>query len=121
MRTKKKTFLLLLVGTNLLCAILLFFTSGLERRIFSDHSFMLGLLFLMVAGSIFVIRGGFFTPFLHGFRKVYRRSKIEDEIDEAMREKDPQKEQRKQIIINQILLLTCISGIIWTSISLLVL
>lgn len=116
----RKPFFLWLIGINILCATLLIFTSELERRAFSDHSFTIGLIFLMIAGSIYVIRGGFFTPFIKSFRRFYRRSKIEEEINEEIEKEDPDKKQQKQYIVNQVIILTCISGIIWTSISLIV-
>lgn len=109
--------ILWLAGTNLVCAILLFVTSGWKTPIFTDHAFLLGLFFLMITASIFVVRGGFFTPIANSFRKVYRQSKIDDEIQEALREKKVDQARTKRA--SQIaMLVTGVTGIVWIAVSL---
>jgi hypothetical protein len=74
------------VGTGGL--ILTLITSRLQMLALINHSFILGLLFLTLAGLFYVIQGGFFTLFIRSFKRFNRFSPLRlfgprDERDEA--------------------------------------
>jgi hypothetical protein len=61
-------FILTLIGIVLGLGLLRF-TAQTERMAWIDHAFLLGVGWLIVSASLFVVRGGFFQSFATHFKK----------------------------------------------------
>ncbi|PRZ13923.1 uncharacterized protein DUF3899 [Laceyella sediminis] len=61
-------FILTLIGIVLGLGLLKF-TAQAERMAWIDHAFLLGVGWLVVSASLFVVRGGFFQSFAANFKK----------------------------------------------------
>lgn len=76
------------------------FTSGSKIVSFIDHSFMVGLIFLIIGAVIHVIQAGVFSSFFKSFRKLNKLpgSDPDAEPDPMLQEERSQFYKRIQII-----------------------
>lgn len=88
----RKTLILLAIGLSICGAY-----SLSDRLKWVDSLFMIGLLFLMVAGAVTVWKGGFFRVFMIGFRRQFGR--WEEDLDKADNPAEPSQERSRPWII----------------------
>jgi Domain of unknown function (DUF3899) len=105
------------IGTGGL--ILALITSRLRMLALINHSFILGLLFLTLAGLSYVIQGGFFTLFIQSFKRFNRFSPLRlfgprDEWDEA---EDEEENPKRNARIKTWGMIFGIAGVLLTGLS----
>jgi hypothetical protein len=83
---KKRAWSIILI--TMVVFLFLGFISKGNALAFIDQSFLAGLFFLILAASIFVVQGGFFSVFLRTFKKFNklpgRKQEDEDEDDSPL-------------------------------------
>lgn len=111
---KKSTYSVILI--MLFMFLLLGFTSKGELLSFINQSFLAGLLFLMIAASIFVVRGGFFSVFSRTFKKFNKlpgKSLEEDEPEPLSKEERNRLYQNIQFIFMNVGILLILMSVLF--------
>lgn len=102
-----------IILANLTCSFgITFFTSGMNSFDWSNQVFVLGILQLMIAGSIHVVRGGFFDNFKTGYKKLIKpgQKHISDELFDDENDRIHKKKQAQ--IIQKVKWITFVSGLV---------
>lgn len=66
---------------SLVALALTWVTSGFQLLSWINHLFLIGLLLLVIAAMIYVIRGGFFDTFAKSMKKVSKINRSPSELD----------------------------------------
>ena len=90
------------------------FTSKGELLSFINQTFLAGLFFLMIAASIYVVRGGFFSVFSRTFKKFNKLPGKSWEEEEP----DPLSKEERKMFYQNIQFIFMNVGIILISVSL---
>ncbi|TCS96913.1 DUF3899 domain-containing protein [Hazenella coriacea] len=89
-----------------------FFASGMNPFDWSNQVFIIGGLQLVIAGSIYVIQGGFFENFTAGYKKLIKPGQVHSS-DELFNDDEDQFDKKKLAqILKQVKWVTFISGLV---------